>query len=108
LLAGALLAIPSLTSVGQVDLFAIVMGLGGGFVIVLFFGFWARTFGRAQLGRIQGAAQLLTVVASAIGPLLLAQCHSWTGSYAALFYGLAGTVIILGASAWLVRLPNQP
>ena len=41
---------------------------------------WAQVFGRTQLGRIQGSAQMLTVLASAIGPLLLAKTHAWTGS----------------------------
>ena len=48
------------------------MGLAGGFVMVVFFSFWGRAYGRAHLGRIQGAAQALTVLASAVGPLLLA------------------------------------
>jgi len=106
LLAGALLALPSLKTVGHVDAFAVVMGVAGGFVIVIFFSFWAKTYGRTQLGRIQGTAQMLTVLASATGPLLLAKCHAWTGSYAAVFYSLAGLVGLLGLAAWCVRLPR--
>ena len=64
---------------------AAAMGLGGGFVMVLFFSVWPRAFGRRHLGRIQGTAQALTVLASAIGPLLLAWCVELTGSYAAMF-----------------------
>jgi hypothetical protein len=30
------------------------MGLAGGFVMVIFFSFWGRAYGRAHLGRIQG------------------------------------------------------
>ena len=106
LLAGALLGLPSLKTVGHVDAFAVVMGVAGGFVIVIFFSFWAKTYGRTQLGRIQGTAQMLTVLASATGPLLLAKCHAWTGSYAAVFYSLAGLVGLLGLAAWCVRLPR--
>jgi len=106
LLAGALAGLPSLKTVGQVDLFAVVMGVAGGFVIVIFFSFWAKTFGRAQLGRIQGAAQMITVLASALGPLVLAQCHAWTGSYVTVFYLLAGVVALAGLAAWWVRLPR--
>lgn len=105
LLMGALLGLPSLKTVGQVDVFAVVMGVSGGFVIVIFFSFWAKTYGRAQLGRIQGAAQMMTVLASALGPLLLAKCHTWTGSYASVFYLLAGMVGVLGLAAWVVKLP---
>jgi MFS family permease len=93
--------------VGQVYIFALIMGIAGGFVIVIFFSFWAKTFGRAQLGRIQGTAQMLTVLASAVGPLLLAKCYAWTGSYAAVFYLLAGIVVALGLAAWLVQLPQM-
>jgi MFS family permease len=107
LLAGALLALPSLRTVSHVDAFAVVMGLAGGFVIVIFFSFWAKTYGRAQLGRIQGTAQLLTVIASAVGPLLLAQCHKWTGSYASVFYVLAGVVTLLGIAALGVSMPQR-
>jgi MFS family permease len=106
LLAGALLGLPSLRTAWQVNVFAVVMGLAGGFVIVIFFSFWANTFGRAALGRIQGTAQMLTVLASAIGPLLLAKCHAWSGSYAAVFYGLAGLAGLFVLAAWCVRLPH--
>lgn len=106
LLALALASLPALRTVAQVDAFSVVMGLAGGFVIVIFFTFWARAFGRAHLGRITGAAQMMTVVASAVGPLLLAQCHAATGSYAAIFYVLAGVVAVLGFAAWGVRVPD--
>ena len=69
---------------------ATAMGLGGGLVMVLFFSVWPRVYGRAHLGRIQGAAQAMTVLASAVGPLLLAWCIEWTGSYAGMFNILAG------------------
>jgi cyanate permease len=105
LLAGALLAVPALRTVRHVDIFASVMGLAGGFVIVIFFSFWAETCGRAQLGRIVGTAQMMTVLASAVGPLLLAKCHAVTGSYAAVFYVLAAAVAVLGVAAWVVKLP---
>ena len=49
-----------------------MMGLGGGLVMVLFFSVWPRVYGRRHLGRIQGVAQAMTVLASAVGPLLLA------------------------------------
>lgn len=106
LLALALAGLPSLRTVPQVDAFAVVMGIAGGFVIVIFFSFWAEVFGRGHLGRIVGTAQMLTVLASAVGPLLLAQCHALTGSYAAVFYTLAAVVAALGVAAWIVRLPR--
>jgi MFS family permease len=106
LLTGALLALPQVSSEGHVAAYAAVMGLAGGFVMVVFFSFWGSVYGRAQLGRIQGAAQILTVLASAVGPLLLAQCVAVTGSYATAFQALAGLVAALGLLAALVPLPS--
>jgi MFS family permease len=107
LLAGSLLGLPHVTTQTHVAAYALVMGLAGGFVIVIFFSFWSFAFGRAHLGKIQGAAQALTVVASAVGPLLLAECVTRTGSYTAMFYLLTVVVVILGLCAWFVTLPSQ-
>jgi MFS family permease len=106
LLMGSLIGLPQVRSFAHVVIYAVVMGLAGGFVIVLFFSFWSAAFGRAHLGKIQGAAQTLTVLASAIGPLLLAECVERTGSYALMFYTLASVVGLLAISAWLVSIPT--
>ena len=98
-LAGGLIALPHVTTLAQVMAWATAMGLGGGLVMVLFFTVWPRVFGRRHLGRIQGTAQALTVVASAIGPLLLAWCVEWTGSYATMFRVLAGLIGLVALSA---------
>lgn len=105
LLAASLLALPHVSTQAHVVMYALVMGLAGGFVMVIFFSFWSQAFGRAHLGKIQGAAQTLTVLASAIGPLLLAKCVTQTGSYAMMFYLLAAIVAVLAVSAWVVSLP---
>lgn len=107
LLAGSLLSLPHVKTQTHIAVYAVVMGLAGGFIIVLFFSFWSHAFGRTHLGKIQGAAQALTVLASAIGPLLLAECVTRTGSYAAMFYLLAVVVVILAISAWCVSLPRS-
>jgi MFS family permease len=106
LLAAGLAILPHIATVAQVMAWAVLMGLGGGFVMVLFFGFWARAFGRRQLGRIQGAAQALTVLASAVGPLLLAQWVALTGSYASMFTLLAGVVTLNAVAALLITMPS--
>jgi len=106
LLAGSLVALPYVRSQVHVAIYAIVMGLAGGLVIVIFFSFWSKVFGRTHLGKIQGVAQAFTVVASAIGPLLLAKCVELTGSYSMAFYVMACVVAALGMSAWYVRLPR--
>lgn len=105
LLAGSLVALPHVSTQLHVALYALVMGLAGGFVIVIFFSFWSSAYGRQHLGKIQGVAQALTVIASAVGPLLLAWCVSRTGSYASMFYVLTGVVLVLAVLAWLVKIP---
>jgi MFS family permease len=108
LLAGSLVALPHVSTQTHVAIYAAVMGLAGGFVIVIFFSFWSAAYGRKHLGKIQGAAQALTVVASALGPLVLAETVSRTGSYASIFYLLTVVVIVIALLAWFVKTPaNQ-
>jgi cyanate permease len=105
ILGAALAALPHVSTTTHVMLQAVAMGIAGGFVMVVFFSFWGRAYGAAHLGRIQGAAQVMTVLFSALGPLLLAWCVSATGSYAFAFYALAAVVVALGATAALVQIP---
>ena len=105
-LGGALAALPQVTTTNHVVVQAVAMGIAGGFVMVVFFSFWGRTYGQAHLGRIQGAAQAMTVLASAVGPLLFAWCIDVTGSYAVAFYALALIVVSLGVAAAFTRITN--
>lgn len=101
----ALAALAHVSTVAHVMAQAVAMGVAGGFVMVVFFSFWGRAYGREHLGRIQGAAQALTVLGSAVGPLFLALYVSNTGSYAAGFYTLAAIVALLAAAVALVPIP---
>ncbi|MBL8898804.1 MAG: MFS transporter [Planctomycetes bacterium] len=113
LMAGALVllalgvgVLPQLGSLTAVMLWAAAMGISGGIVMVHFFSVWPAVFGRRHLGRIQGAAQALTVLGSAVGPLLLALCVEATGSHAVMFRILALAVALLALAALLVSLPT--
>jgi MFS family permease len=106
-LAGALLALPLVRTYTHVILYGAAMGISGGVVTVVFFSVWGQAFGRSHLGRIQGCAQTMTVFASAVGPLLLAQTLRQTGSYDLIFNSLAATVAILGVASWYVPLPSR-
>ena len=105
-LAAGVAALPHVATIAQVMLWAVAMGLGGGLVMVLFFSVWPRVYGRRELGRIQGAAQALTVVASAVGPLLLAWCVEWTGSYGAMFNVLGAVIGATAVTALVTPLPK--
>jgi MFS family permease len=101
-------ALPLLTTLTGLWFFAVLMGLSGGVITVVFFAVWRRAFGSLHLGRIQGAAQMLTVLASAVGPLLFAQSASWMGSYFPALWVLSPCVLLLGIAAFRVRLPGEP
>lgn len=106
-LAGSLVLLPRVQALPQVDAYAALMGIAGGIVTVVFFSVWGQAFGRRHLGRIQGFAQMLTVLASAIGPLLLARTLEATGSYDSIFHLLAALVALLAVAAWLVPMPER-
>jgi MFS family permease len=98
--------LPALRTPFQLWTLAAIMGLAAGFITVIFFAVWGRAYGRAHLGRIQGAAQMLTVFASAVGPLVFAECHARAGSYAPLLYSLAVVVLVTGIIALCTTLPS--
>jgi MFS family permease len=101
----ALVILPLGRSSAALYTYALLMGAAGGVVTVVFFGCWAKAFGRAHLGRIQGAAQVMTVVASAAGPVLLALGERSRGSMAAAFLLLAPVAAALAILCWIVPVP---
>ena len=84
-----------------------VIGLGNGVWGVTNGIVWARTYGLASLGRIQGLASAATIAAAAAGPLPLAISDGATGSYAAglLFLLVSAALALAAALAW--RAPRS-
>ena len=103
--AAALLVLPLGRSTAALFAYALLMGAAGGVVTVVFFGCWTKAFGRAHLGKIQGAAQVMTVLASALGPVLLALGERSRGSISATFLLLAPVVAALAVACWVVKVP---
>ncbi len=103
--AASLVAFPLLQSTVQVVLYAVALGISGGIVTVVFFTVYGHAFGRAHLGAIQATVQAITVVASALGPVLLRLCKDSFGSYAPLFFVAALLAVALSLAAWLAPLP---
>jgi len=113
LLAGAMLTfaattatLPLLHTAPQAYACAAVNGVAGGAITVLFFAVWGHAFGPAQLGRIQSLAQMMTVFASALGPLVVARSQAMTGSYYFILTAFAGTAATLGLVAAFTPVPN--
>jgi MFS family permease len=104
--AGSLAAFPLLHSTGEVILYATALGVSGGIITVIFFSVYGQAFGRSHLGVIQAAVQVVSVVASAVGPVLLTSCKEAFGSYSPLFFASAPIAVVLGVAAWLAPLPT--
>lgn len=107
LLSGALLTFPYITSYPQLVAYASVMGYAGGMVTVVFFTVWARLYGRSHLGQIQSVAQMLTVFASALGPVVLAEVKTRTGSYLPAIISLGLIAAVLAIAVVLVPNPRR-
>jgi MFS family permease len=105
-LAAALVGLPQVQNHLHLSLYVTAMGMAGGIVTVVFFTIWGHAFGRSHLGNVQGAAQMLTVFASAVGPLLLAECKERTDSYTLMFYVLAAVAAAMAPCAWWVPVPR--
>ena len=106
-LALVLLVYPMLLSKWQVILHAGVYGFCGGVFSVLFFTGFAKAFGDQHLGKIQGSAQLIAVVASALGPWWLAGRQEAIGSWFPSLSMLAPVFAVLAILAWLTKLPQR-
>jgi MFS family permease len=107
LLLVSLAAFPFVQSKFQVATAATVWGAAVGILGVTYSAIWVRAFGRASLGRIQGAATIFHVLSSASGPLLMALCMGWTGSYSPFFIVAAAAVAIMAVAIWFVQLPRR-
>jgi MFS family permease len=59
------------------------------------------------VGKIQGLAQMLSVFASAAGPVLFAYSKEWTDSYAYAFYISGGLTILFAIAACLIHTPHK-
>jgi MFS family permease len=103
----AIAGLPFVRTQSELWVLAVLVGLAAGMITVIFFAVWTRAFGRAHLGRIQGAAQMLTVLASAIGPLIFAQSAALTGSYFPALWVLAPSTLLIGIAAFRVSLPSD-
>jgi MFS family permease len=106
-LAAQLAAFPAVTTFPALIVYSLGLGAAGGFITVVHLTFYGRAFGRRDLGQIQGAAQVLSIFASALGPWLLAVWHETTGSYDTLFVPAGVLAIVLGMGAWAVPLPRR-
>jgi MFS family permease len=105
LLAPCLAAYPLVRTPLHAIVWAGGMGAAGGIVTVVFFAIWGKLYGALHLGKIQGVAQALTVIGSAVGPVIFAASNDHLGSYTPAFLGLTPIVLLAGAACWFVKPP---
>ena len=74
---------------------------------MLFFTSFGHTFGPKHLGTIQGVAQALAVVASALGPWWLASQQENAGSYFPAMSMMVIPFAVVTVLAWLTRFPER-
>ena len=83
------------------------MGLSGGFFGPLSTLALPRYFGRVHLGAIAGVQMMCLVVASAVGPSLLAVAKAWTDSYGPGLYVCLACPIVAIVLAVMTRDPQR-
>ncbi|CAN5407078.1 MFS transporter [soil metagenome] len=105
LLALALISFPAVTTKWGVYAYAYTLAAAGGGMTVCFFAVYRRAFGPARLGSIQGVAQMLTVLFSAVGPMIFASVKVRQGAYSPIFPVAAGIALVLAVLTWLVGMP---
>lgn len=105
LMAGGMGCFAMVDGIRGARLYAAAIGLSGGVITVVFFAAWRHLFGQSQLGRIQGFAQLATVIASALGPVVLAEAFARLPSYQQLFGIQAVVVTMVAIGAFFVPAP---
>jgi MFS family permease len=104
--AAALFTYPFVATMAEAYAYTFALAAAGGVITVTFFTVWRQAYGTRHLGAIQGAAQLLTVVTSAAGPVLFEAGRRASGAYAPLMQMLAGVAAAFALAALLTRLPS--
>ena len=84
---------------------AVINAFAVGLLMVVFFSSWASLYGQRDLGKINGLVQMLTVFASAFGPLVFACSHDLTESYRPLLWGLAALSLVMAVWSLMTKLP---
>ena len=106
-LALTLAGFPLVTTESQAMLYATGLGVSGGIITVVFFAVYGHAFGRQSLGAIQAVAQIVSVLASATGPMLLTEFKARQGSADPLFPLMGALAIAFAVACWWVQLPSR-
>jgi MFS family permease len=105
LFAGTAFAVPFLETTDQVYVWSIAKSLAMSVHTVIYFAIWGYAFGRRDLAQIQGAAHVLTVTASGLGPVVFGLCRDQLGTYDPCMYVTAAGSLAIGVAMFFVPVP---
>lgn len=111
MLAASLLAFPFVASIGGAVAYALLLGAAGGVITVMYFAVYGHTYGRAHLGSIQSFVQVLSVLASAAGPILLSLVRTGNGGGTDPFFfafAAVSAALAIASSRGPVAVPRRP
>jgi MFS family permease len=103
-LAASLAFFPWVTTSASAIYYSIGLGISGGIVTVVFFAAYGHAFGRKHLGAIQSVVQTITVFASALGPVLLANLRVPFASSTPVFFAASAVALLAALMCWLTCL----
>ncbi len=103
----SLVGLTQATQVWHAYAYGVGLGIASGAVALLYFATWGKIYGNRELGRIQGVAQMLTVYASAAGPVIFSASKRATTSYTFIFILLASFVFAMAIAAMFTPLPKS-
>jgi MFS family permease len=98
-------AVPFLETTNQVYVWSIGKALALSVHTVIYYAIWSYAFGRRDLAQIQGAAHVLTVTASGLGPVIFGICRDQLGTYDPCMYVTAVCSFAIGAAMLCVPVP---
>src|SRR5262249_31331078 len=105
LYAGTAVAVPFLETPNQAYVWSIAKSLALSVHTVIYYAIWGYAFGRRDLAQIQGAAHVLTVTASGLGPVVFGLCRDQLGTYDPCMYATAIGSFAIGAAMLFVPVP---
>jgi OFA family oxalate/formate antiporter-like MFS transporter len=93
-----------ISSAPMAFVYGLIMGIGSGMSLMAGRVTWAYYYGRHGLGRVQGSAMMVSIVGSALGPVMLAAIRGRSDTYTPALL----TMIALMLAALVIMIAHRP